>query len=119
MRDEAASPGYLVGAFCCVVSPGNGSPFPRISYDEAVEMLKRLHKPEDEWEPIPWGEDFGAPHETALTQEFDRPVFRAARRAAVGSLTTVLTTVGQAAPSVNTFCIRSATSSRPSGVRCA
>lgn len=51
------------------------APFPRISYTEAVEMLEKLHKPEDEWQPIPWGEDFGAPHETALTAQFDRPVF--------------------------------------------
>jgi len=50
-------------------------PFPRITYTEAVEMLKRLHKPGDEWEPIPWGEDFGAPHETVLTQQFEKPVF--------------------------------------------
>lgn len=50
-------------------------PFPRITYTEAVEMLQRLHKAEDEWEPIPWGEDFGAPHEVAITQQFDRPVF--------------------------------------------
>src|SRR5690606_6761915 len=28
-----------------------------------------------EWEPIEWGEDFGAPHETVLTQQFDKPVF--------------------------------------------
>lgn len=50
-------------------------PFPRITYTEAVEMLQRLHKPEDEWQPIPWGEDFGAPHEVAITQQFDRPLF--------------------------------------------
>lgn len=50
-------------------------PFPRISYDEAVELLQKLHKPEDEWQPIPWGEDFGAPHETAITETFEKPVF--------------------------------------------
>ncbi|MFZ5817238.1 MAG: asparagine--tRNA ligase [Bacillota bacterium] len=50
-------------------------PFPRITYTEAVELLKRLHKEGDEWEPIPWGEDFGAPHETVITQHFDKPVF--------------------------------------------
>ncbi|NLE76804.1 MAG: asparagine--tRNA ligase, partial [Chloroflexi bacterium] len=44
-------------------------PFPRISYDEAVEVLNRKGV------AIPWGEDFGAPHETALAEEFDRPVF--------------------------------------------
>jgi asparaginyl-tRNA synthetase len=50
-------------------------PFPRITYTEAVELLQKIHKPEDEWQPIPWGEDFGAPHETVITQQFDRPVF--------------------------------------------
>lgn len=50
-------------------------PFPRITYTEAVKMLEELHRPEDEWQPIPWGEDFGAPHEVAITQQFDRPVF--------------------------------------------
>jgi asparaginyl-tRNA synthetase len=24
---------------------------------------------------VPWGEDFGAPHETAIAESFDRPVF--------------------------------------------
>ncbi len=44
-------------------------PFPRISYDEALKILeKRGHS-------IPWGEDFGAPHETALGEEFGKPVF--------------------------------------------
>ena len=45
-------------------------PFPRISYDEAVEIL-HAHGFED----FPWGEDFGAPHETALSQQFEKPVF--------------------------------------------
>jgi asparaginyl-tRNA synthetase len=44
-------------------------PFPRISYDQAVELLR------DEGMDIQWGEDFGAPHETALGEHFDRPVF--------------------------------------------
>jgi len=44
-------------------------PFPRISYDEAVEILRR--KGFD----FTWGDDFGAPHETAISEEFDRPVF--------------------------------------------
>ncbi len=51
------------------------APFPRITYTEAVEMLQKLHKPGDEWDPVPWGEDFGAPHETVLTQQFEKPVF--------------------------------------------
>jgi asparaginyl-tRNA synthetase len=44
-------------------------PFPRISYDEALNVLKK-HNLE-----LPWGEDFGAPHETALGAEFGKPVF--------------------------------------------
>jgi len=44
-------------------------PFPRISYDEALTVLKK-HNLE-----LPWGEDFGAPHETALGVEFGKPVF--------------------------------------------
>lgn len=51
------------------------APFPRITYTQAVEMLQQLHKEGDEWDPIPWGEDFGAPHETVLTQQFEKPVF--------------------------------------------
>ncbi|MFZ5823061.1 MAG: asparagine--tRNA ligase [Bacillota bacterium] len=50
-------------------------PFPRITYTEAVELLQKLHKEGDEWQPIPWGEDFGAPHETVITEHFDKPVF--------------------------------------------
>ncbi|PSR35495.1 MAG: asparagine--tRNA ligase [Sulfobacillus benefaciens] len=45
------------------------APFPRITYDEALERLKSKHM------EIPWGDDLGAPHETALAEEFDRPVF--------------------------------------------
>jgi asparaginyl-tRNA synthetase len=44
-------------------------PFPRISYDEAVKILEKRGV------PIPWGEDFGAPHETALGEEFGKPVW--------------------------------------------
>jgi asparaginyl-tRNA synthetase len=44
-------------------------PFPRITYDEALELLKEIGM------DLPWGEDFGAPHETAIAEKFDRPVF--------------------------------------------
>jgi asparaginyl-tRNA synthetase len=43
--------------------------FPRISYDEALKILEKRGV------GIPWGEDFGAPHETALGEEFGKPVF--------------------------------------------
>lgn len=44
-------------------------PFPRITYDEALALLKEVGM------DLPWGEDFGAPHETAIAEKFDRPVF--------------------------------------------
>lgn len=44
------------------------SPFPRISYDEAITRLVALgHQ-------VPAEDDFGAEHETALSREFDKPV---------------------------------------------
>jgi len=44
-------------------------PFPRISYDEAAEMLKRNGA---EFE---YGTDFGGTDETILSAQFDRPLF--------------------------------------------
>ena len=43
-------------------------PFPRIDYDEAVEILRGLGR------PFEWGGDFGGADETALAAHFDRPV---------------------------------------------
>lgn len=43
--------------------------FPRITYDDAIKLLQ------EKGYDIPWGEDFGAPHETELVQHFERPVF--------------------------------------------
>lgn len=55
-------------------------PFPRISYDEAIERVHALREATDdpqlkEFLQIAWGDDFGSPHETELTKQFDRPVF--------------------------------------------
>ncbi|MBW2260023.1 MAG: asparagine--tRNA ligase [Deltaproteobacteria bacterium] len=44
------------------------SPFPVISYDEAMKIL------EDAGEPLSWGEDFGAGQETIISNHFDKPV---------------------------------------------
>jgi asparaginyl-tRNA synthetase len=44
------------------------APFPRISYDEAVQFLK------DKGQAIEWGSDFGGPDETLLSSQYDRPV---------------------------------------------
>lgn len=56
------------------------APFARISYDEAVERLQKKYAETDDPEQkellkIEWGEDFGSPHETALAEMFDRPIF--------------------------------------------
>ncbi|MFC4735859.1 asparagine--tRNA ligase [Bacillus daqingensis] len=45
------------------------APFPRISYDDAIAFLQK------EGYEISWGEDFGAPHETAIAEAYDKPVF--------------------------------------------
>jgi asparaginyl-tRNA synthetase len=44
-------------------------PFPRLSYDEAVQLLHQRGL------DFNWGDDFGAPHETAVSEAFDQPVF--------------------------------------------
>jgi len=55
-------------------------PFPRISYDEAIERLHSSRDATDDPElrellHIEWGSDFGSPHETELASQFDRPLF--------------------------------------------
>ena len=44
------------------------SPFPRFSYSECIEMLKK-----DNFD-INWGDDFGSPEETHIASKFDSPV---------------------------------------------
>ena len=55
-------------------------PFPRISYDEALEKLALIREKTEDPElkellAIEWGSDFGSPHETELTKLFEKPVF--------------------------------------------
>ena len=55
-------------------------PFPRIAYDDALERIKKIQAGTDDPElkellKIEWGEDFGSPHETELTKQFDQPIF--------------------------------------------
>ncbi|ALC90143.1 asparagine--tRNA ligase [Bacillus sp. FJAT-18017] len=46
------------------------APFPRITYDDAIKLLH-----EKGFDDITWGDDFGAPHETAIAESYDKPVF--------------------------------------------
>jgi len=55
-------------------------PFPRISYDDVIKKIDQLRTETDDPEmkellKIDWGMDFGAPHETALTNLYEKPVF--------------------------------------------
>ena len=45
-------------------------PFPRITYDDAITFLH-----EKGFDDIEWGDDFGAPHETAIAENYEKPVF--------------------------------------------
>ncbi|MFC1513657.1 asparagine--tRNA ligase, partial [candidate division KSB1 bacterium] len=45
------------------------TPFPKISYDEAVKMLQ------DEGVDFEWGGDFGGADETIISEKYDNPVF--------------------------------------------
>ncbi len=51
------------------LEPARKPGYPRITYDEAIEILKRKGV------PIEWGDDLGADEERVLTEEFDRPFF--------------------------------------------
>ncbi len=44
------------------------APFPRLAYDDAAKLLA------EKGLPFAWGGDFGAPDETAISGQFDRPV---------------------------------------------
>ena len=44
-------------------------PFPRISYEEAVGIIQKKYK------DFKYGDDFGAPHETVISENYDKPVF--------------------------------------------
>ena len=55
-------------------------PFPRISYDEAAKVIQELYEKENDPKEkdllkFEWGMDFGAPHEAALTNRYEKPVF--------------------------------------------
>ncbi|MBN1889087.1 MAG: asparagine--tRNA ligase [Thermoflexales bacterium] len=55
-------------------------PFPRISYDDALDLLRQVREKTDDPEQkqlleLEWGSDLGSPHETAIAAHFDKPVF--------------------------------------------
>lgn len=44
-------------------------PYPRVSYDEAIEILQ------DNDFDVEWGVDFGSPEETFLAEQYETPIF--------------------------------------------
>lgn len=55
-------------------------PFPRITYDEALGMLHKIRDSTTDPQhrqllSIEWGADFGAPHDAAISSQFEKPVF--------------------------------------------
>ncbi len=50
------------------------APFPRITYDEAVQMLNDAHAAGTLEQPFAYGNDFGSPDETYISSQFDRPL---------------------------------------------
>ena len=50
------------------------TPFPRISYDEAVKNLQEGHAQGKLESKFEWGGDLGSPDETYLSAQFDKPV---------------------------------------------
>lgn len=45
------------------------APFPRVTYTDAIEILQKAGY------DIQWGDDFGAPHESYIAEQYDKPVF--------------------------------------------
>src|SRR5436190_6024241 len=50
------------------------APFPRVHYDDAVKMLHEGFEKGEMETKFEWGGDFGAPDETYISSQFDKPV---------------------------------------------
>ncbi|HCO05882.1 MAG TPA: asparagine--tRNA ligase, partial [Enterococcus faecalis] len=61
---------HVLGRDRAVLEKYTNLPFPRISYDDAIDLLIK-----NGFDDIQWGDDFGSPHETFIANSFDRPVF--------------------------------------------
>ncbi len=57
-----------LGRDVAALEPAAEKPYPRISYDEAVESLKARDV------AMTWGDDFGGDEETVLSELFDKPL---------------------------------------------
>mgnify|MGYP000477533400 CR=1 FL=1 len=69
VAEERSEELKLLGRDLKRLEPAMETPYPRITYDEAVEMLRKAGV------GIEWGDNLGADEERALTQEFEKPFF--------------------------------------------
>ncbi|MDG3060751.1 asparagine--tRNA ligase [Lacticaseibacillus casei] len=67
--DNCSYPLHLLGRDPEVLKQYTKLPYPRISYKKAIEMLQ------DAGMNVKYGDDFGSPEETYLSDQFDQPVF--------------------------------------------
>lgn len=67
--EERRSELELLGRNTELLKKAVETPYPRIKYDEAIEILQRKGL------NVQWGADLGADEERVLTQEFDKPFF--------------------------------------------
>lgn len=67
--DNCAYEFKLLGRDVDKLRPTAEGNFPRISYDDSVKMLQ------DGGHDFKWGDDFGSPDESFISEQYDRPVF--------------------------------------------
>jgi asparaginyl-tRNA synthetase len=63
------------------LEPAASGNYPRISYEDALKVIEAKIAAKDlpenvdaDTQPVPWGDDLGAPHETIIGAQYDRPV---------------------------------------------
>ncbi|MFC6590946.1 asparagine--tRNA ligase [Deinococcus lacus] len=71
----------LLGRDISKLEPAAQGNYPRVTYTEALDIIRQHIEAGDlpdnvqpDVQPVEWGDDFGAPHETILGYHFDRPV---------------------------------------------
>ncbi|MFK7601301.1 asparagine--tRNA ligase [Deinococcus sp. SM5_A1] len=79
--DECAPELELLGRDTAKLAGAAEGNYPRITYTEALEIVRQHIEAgdlppnvQDDVQPVEWGDDLGAPHETILGHHFDRPV---------------------------------------------
>lgn len=79
--DECGQELELLGRDVSKLAGAAEGNYPRVTYTEALDIIRKHIEDkdlppnvQDDVQPVEWGDDFGAPHETILGYHFDRPV---------------------------------------------